>query len=136
MPRGERARRRSHRCAPGVDRVLRWALGRAFGMLDALEHRDTRAAYPQVSAAGPGHLRGGAGAPERPSSAAWASCRQAEGGPPGLFSTFWLLTPPCWTSDGPRGGKNRVIYGLVLYSLITVLEAFSLSQVGCLDAFQ
>ena len=105
-------------------------------MLDALEHRDTRAAYPQVSAAGPGHLRGGAGAPERPSSAAWASCRQAEGGPPGLFSTFWLLTPPCWTSDGPRGGKNCGIYGLVLYSLITVLEAFSLSQVGCLDAFQ
>ena len=105
-------------------------------MLDALEHRDTRAAYPQVSAAGPEHLRGGAGAPERPSSAAWASCRQAEGGPPGLFSTFWLLTPPCWTSDGPRGGKNCGIYGLVLYSFVIVLEAFSLSQVGCLDAFQ
>ena len=136
MPRGERARRRSHRCAPGVDRVLRWALGRAFGMLDALEHRDTRAAYPQVSAAGPGHLRGGAGAPERPSSAAWASCRRAEGGPPGLFSTFWLPTPPCWTSDGPRGGKNCGIYGLVLYSLIIVLEAFSLKHVGCLEAFQ
>ena len=104
MPRGERARRRSHRCAPGVDRVLRWALGRAFGMLDALEHRDTRAAYPQVSAAGPGHLSGGAGAPERPSSAAWACCRQAEGGPPGLFSTFWLLTPPLLDLRWSEGG--------------------------------
>ena len=105
-------------------------------MLDALLHRDTRAAYPQVSAAGPGHLSGGAGAPERLSSAAWACYRQAERGPPGIFSTFWLLTPPCWTSDGPRGGRNCSIYGLVLYSLIIVLEAFSLKHVGCLEAFQ
>ena len=87
-------------------------------MLDALEHRDTRAAYPQVSAAGPGHLRGGAGAPERPSSAAWASCRRAEGGPPGLFSTFWLPTPHA----GPqmvRGGVEILVFTDWCYTVLS-----------------
>ena len=87
-------------------------------MLDALLHRDTRAAYPQVSAAGPGHLRGGVGAPERPLSAAWACCRQAEGEPTGLFSTFWLLTPPA----GPqmvRGGVKIVPFTDWCYTVLS-----------------
>ena len=87
-------------------------------MLDALLHRDTRAAYPQVSAAGPGHLSGGAGAPERLSSAAWACYRQAERGPPGIFSTFWLLIPPA----GPqmvRGGVKIVSFTDWCYTVLS-----------------